>query len=81
MSLTLVSIRRKVVIGLCATCNIRDIVSEVPLKCGIVAVVTDARVDVGLSVGISVAVSVPSNKVRVVILLTKNILKIISLVL
>ena len=53
-----------------------------PLKCGIVAVITGrARVDVGLSVGISVAVSVPSNKVRVVIVLTKNILKIISLVL
>ena len=52
-----------------------------PLKCGIVAVVPDARVDVGLSVGISVAVSVPSNKVRVIIVLTKNFVKIISLVL
>ena len=40
-----------------------------------------ARVDVGLSVGISVTVSVPSNKVRVVIVLTKNVVKIISLVL
>ena len=38
-----------------------------------------ARVD--LSVGISVNVSVPSNKVRVVIVLTKNVVKIISLVL
>ena len=43
---------------------------------GIVAVVT-----VGHSVGISVTVSVPSNKVRVVIVLTKNVVKIISLVL
>ena len=34
-----------------------------------------------LSVGISVTVSVPSNKVRVVIVLTKNVIKIISLVL
>ena len=40
-----------------------------------------ARVDVGLSVGISVTVSVPFNKVRVVIILTKNVVKIISLVL
>ena len=40
-----------------------------------------ARVDVGLSVGISVTVSVPSNKARVVIVLTKNVVKIISLVL
>ena len=31
-----------------------------------------ARVDVGLIAGISVTVSVPSNKVRVVIVLTKN---------
>ena len=38
-----------------------------------------ARVDVRLSV--SVAVGVPSNKVRVVIVLTKNVVKIISLVL
>ena len=37
-----------------------------------------ARAD--LSVGISVTVSVPSNKVRVVIVLTKNV-KIISLIL
>ena len=35
---------------------------------------------VGLSFGISVTVSVPSNKVRVVIIvLTKNVVKIISL--
>ena len=40
-----------------------------------------ARVDIGLSVGFSVTVSVPSNKVRVVIVLTKNFVKIISLVL
>ena len=39
------------------------------------------RARVGLSVGISVNVSVPSNKVRVVIVLTKNSVKIISLVL
>ena len=40
------------------------------------------RARVGLSVGISVTVSVPSNKVRVVIIvLTKNVVKIISLVL
>ena len=42
--------------------------------CGIVAVITGrARVDVGLSVEISVTVSVPSNKVRVTIVLTKNV--------
>ena len=39
------------------------------------------RARVGLSVGISVTVSVPSKKVRVVIVLTKNVVKIISLVL
>ena len=39
------------------------------------------RSRVGLRVGISVTVSVPSNKVRVVIVLTKNVVKIISLVL
>ena len=42
----------------------------------IIAVVTEltrARVDVGLSVGISVTVSVPSNKIRVVVILTKNV--------
>ena len=40
----------------------------------IVAVITGrARVDVGLSVEISVTVSVPSNKVRVTIVLTKNV--------
>ena len=40
----------------------------------IVAVITGrARVDVGLSVEISVTVSVPSNKVRVAIVLTKNV--------
>ena len=39
------------------------------------------RARVGLSVGISVTVSVTSNKVRVVIVLTKNVVKIISLVL
>ena len=39
------------------------------------------RARVGLSVGISVTVSVPSNKVRVAIVLTKNVVKIISLVL
>ena len=32
-----------------------------------------ARVDVGLSVGISVTVSVPSNKVRDVVVFTKNV--------
>ena len=47
---------------------------------GIVAVVTGCRVYVGLSVGISVPVNVPSNKVGVVIVLTKNV-KITSLVL
>ena len=36
---------------------------------------------VGLSVGISVAVSVPSKKVRVVVALNKNVVKIISLLL
>ena len=41
---------------------------------GTVAVVTGRRVDVRLSV--SVAVGVPSNKVRVVIVLTKNVVKI-----
>ena len=44
------------------------------LMYGIVAVITGrARVDVGLSVEISVTVSVPSNKVRVAIVLTKNV--------
>ena len=47
---------------------------------GIVTVVTGCRVDVDLSVGINVPVNVPSNKVRVVIVLTKNV-KITSLVL
>ena len=37
-----------------------------------------ARVDVGLSVGISTTVGIPSNKLRVVIVLTKNVVKIIS---
>ena len=55
--------------------------SEVPLMYGKVAVVTGLSVDVRLSVGISVTVGVPSNIVRVVIVLTKNIVKIISLVL
>ena len=32
-----------------------------------------ARVDVGLSVGISVTVSVSSNKVRVIVVFTKNV--------
>ena len=36
---------------------------------------------VGLSVGISDTVSVPSNKVSVVIVLTKNVVRITSLVL
>ena len=40
-----------------------------------------ARVDVHLSVGISVTVCVPFNKVCVVVVLTKNVVKIISLVL
>ena len=57
----------------------RAIVSEVPLMYGIVAVVTGPALV--SSVGISVTVSVPSNKVRVVIVLTKNVVKIISLVL
>ena len=42
----------------------------------IIAVVTEltrARFDVGLSVGLSVTVSVPSNKIRVVVILTKNV--------
>ena len=42
----------------------------------IIAVVTEltrARVDVGLSVGISVTVSVPSNKICVVVIRTKNV--------
>ena len=38
-------------------------------------------VDVGLSVGISVTVCVPSNEVRVVMVLNKNVVIIISLVL
>ena len=38
------------------------------------------RARVVLSVGISVTVSVPSNKVGVVIFLTKNVVKIISLI-
>ena len=46
---------------------------------GIVTVVTGP--ELVLSVGISVTASVPSNKVRVVIVFTKNVVKIISLVL
>ena len=67
LSLTLVSSRR---------CNIRAIgASDVRYsRCR-------NRARVGLSVGISVTVSVPSNKVRVVIVLTKNAVEIISLVL
>ena len=34
-----------------------------------------------MSVGISVTVSVPSNKVRVVVVFTKNVVKVVSLVL
>ena len=79
MSLTLVSSRRKVVIGLCATfegCSTRGIVSEVPLMYGIVAVVVGPELTVGVSVGISVTVSVPSNKVRVVVVFTENIVQV-----
>ena len=39
------------------------------------------RARAGLSVGIGVTVSVPSHKVRVVIVLTKNVVKIVSLIL
>ena len=39
------------------------------------------RARVGPSVGISVTVGVPSNKVRVEIVLAKNVVKIISLIL
>ena len=40
------------------------------------------RARAGLSVGMGVTVSVPSNKVRVVIIvLTKNVVKIVSLIL
>ena len=38
------------------------------------------RARVGLSVGIRLTVSVPSNKVRVVIVLTENVVNVISLV-
>ena len=48
---------------------------------GAVAVVMRARVDVGLSVGISLTVSVPSNKVCVVVVFTKNVVWVVSLVL
>ena len=72
------------VIGLCTTrilqgCSIRAIVSEVPLMYGIVAV--RARLDTGLRVGISVTASVPSNKVRAVVVLTKHVVYVVSLVL
>ena len=40
-----------------------------------------ARVDVGLSVGISVTLSVPSKNVRVVVVFTKNVVWVVSLVL
>ena len=46
---------------------------------GIVTVVTVAKVEVGLSVGISVTVSVLPNKVRVVVVFTKNIVYVVSL--
>ena len=66
------------VTGLCATrilqcCNIRAIVSEVPRVVRYSRSRNRARVDVGLSVGISVTESVPSNKVRVVVVCTKNV--------
>ena len=40
-----------------------------------------ARVDVGLSVGISFTMSVPSNKVRAVVVFTKDVVKVVSFIL
>ena len=64
--------------GLCATrilqgCNISAIFSEVPQVVGYSRSRNRARVDVGLIVGFSVTESVPSNKVRVVVVCTKNV--------
>ena len=53
-------------------CCIRAIVSEVPLIYADSRCRNRTRVDVVLSVGISVTVSVPSNKVRVVVVFTKQ---------
>ena len=66
--MTLVSNRRKVVIALCACNSFRGASDVRCSRCR-------NRARVGLRVGISVAVSVPSNKVRVVIVLTKNVLR------
>ena len=66
------------VAGLCATrilqcCNIRATVSEVLRVIRYSRSRNRARVDVGLIIGISVTESVPSNKVRVVVVCTKNV--------
>ena len=80
-SLALVSSCPKVVIGLCATrilqgCNIRAIFSEVPLMYGIVAVVTGSELTL-----VRVLESVLLCVFRVVMVLNKNVVMIISLVL
>ena len=72
---SLVSSRRKVVIGLCATRTLQC--------CDSFRGASDVRynrchnraltVHVGLGVGISVIVSGPSTKVRVVVVFTKNV--------
>ena len=66
------------VTGLCATrilqgWNIRATVSEVLRVIRYSRSRNRARVDVGLIFGISVTESVPSNKVRVVVVCTKNV--------
>ena len=66
------------VTGLCATrilqcCNIRATVSEVLRVIRYSRSRNRARVDVGLIIGISVTESLPSNKVRVVVVCTKNV--------
>ena len=63
------------ILGLYYTCNSFRGASDVQYSCSR----NSARV--GLSVGITVTVSAPSNKVLVVIVFTKNVVKIISLVL
>ena len=76
--MTFVSCRRKMFTGLCATrilqgCNIHAIVSEVPQVVRYSRSRNRASVDVGLIVGFSVTESVPSNKARVVVVCTKNV--------
>ena len=64
--------RNAYVVRLYCTCDSFRGTSDVPYsRCR-----NMARVDVGLSVGIGVTVSFSSNKVRVVVVFTKNVVKV-----